>query len=705
MKQMRLRVGVIGAGAISDIYLKNMTTRFGDRLHVVAIAARHIENAEKKAAQYGIRACTVEALLADPQIDMVVNLTPVGEHYALIRAALLAGKHVYTEKTLTDDAAKAAELLKLADERGLYLGAAPDTFLGAAWQAARVAIDSGALGDIHSFSISANRDNGVLLSLFPFLRQPGAGIVNDYAVYYLTALVSLLGPVKRVGGVVSCPYKTHRNTLPGSPDYGKLMDTPNESQLSAVLMLKSGVCGTLQVNSESNRIDEAHFAIHGTQGILYLTNPNEFGGTVRFVPNAVAVRRREREEALWTFSPYSDNSRGIGPAEMADAILAGRKNRASKELAYHVQEVLAGVLQGGDRGCFVDIASTCALPMPMLPRGTGIRNIGHVSLYARDIDAMFRFYEGVLGMRRLFTLTLGDLEDTWKVRYDGNIPPENLQRLARMGGDRGKPWITYLKLADGQFIELFHPNETSRRTIEDRTENYGFVHFGLETDDIASLREHLIASGVAIVTDIHETVEGDRELTVRDPDANEVRFFQRGESSRLPAYADERHSACSRVRYTGKVAFQVQNAVSMASFLCNGLGLKRVLTVTYEDLCAHLRRLGDADAQTLQRLEAFGSRPWKELIEVAPHQIIELIHMQGQDKHDERNLSDTYGYQHLCLEVSDIHAAWDAAIANGLTPDTNIQLGPDGAYQFWLVDPDGNRLELMEYAPGARQLL
>lgn len=118
-------------------------------------------------------------------------------HYELIKKALLAGKHVYTEKTMTDEVNKAKELVELAEEKGLYLGSAPDTFLGAALQTARRAIDDGILGEIHSFAISANRNNDLLLSVFSFLRQPGGGILYDYGVYYLTALTSLFGSVKR----------------------------------------------------------------------------------------------------------------------------------------------------------------------------------------------------------------------------------------------------------------------------------------------------------------------------------------------------------------------------------------------------------------------------------------------------------------------------------------------------------------------------
>ena len=261
-----MNIGVIGSGAISEIYLKNLTENHPN-VRVLALASKHPENAQKRARQFGLRACTVEELLADPEIEMIVNLTPVGVHYGIIRRCLEAGKHVYTEKTITDHYETARELLALAEKKGLYLGSAPDTFLGSALQNARAAIDSGMLGEIHSFAISSNRNNDVLLSMFAFLREPGAGVLLDYGVYYLTALVSLLGPVARVAGIVGAPYKTHRNILPG-PDYGKLMDTPNESQVSAIVRLRNGITGTVHMDNDCQFPDEAFFAIYGTKGIL-----------------------------------------------------------------------------------------------------------------------------------------------------------------------------------------------------------------------------------------------------------------------------------------------------------------------------------------------------------------------------------------------------------------------------------------------------
>lgn len=676
MEAKKMRVGVIGAGAISDIYLKNMINEH-EQLEVVAIAANHVENARKKGEKYGIPACTVDELLANPQIDMVVNLTPAGAHYGLIKAALLAGKHVYTEKTITDDVEKARELLDLAEEKHLYLGAAPDTFLGAAWQTARRAIDDGILGEVHSFAISANRNNDLLLSLFAFLRQPGGGILYDYGVYYLTALVSLLGPVARVGGIIGKPYPTHRNIIPSSPEFGQMMDTPNESQVSAVIQLKNGVCGTLHIDADSVGADQAYFSIYGTKGILYLTDPNQFGGSVRFLPNSMDFGNPPKAVELWNFSQYSENSRGIGPAEMADAISQGRPNRASKEMAHHVLEALNGIMQGGDHGTFADIASSCDIPAPLPLRKAGVKNLAHIAFQTKDMDAMLHFYTEILGLRHLFTLADGE-----------------------------RPRIEYLKLADRQFVELFHDIGGCTRSIGNRHENYGYIKYNFEVADIAAIRDRLADAGVHIDDDIHTTADGAREIMVHDPDGNEVQFteYPKGDEACIPMSEEKNRGVCAHVSYITQVALQVKDAINMKNFYCRGLGLKPVFALTYNDLCKALEQSGQADEKTLANLRLRGDQVWIDYVEAAPHQYIELFHTDGQTLKEDRNLQDAYGYQHICLEVSDIKAAWEAVTFNGLKPDTEIILGASGAYQFWLTDPDGNRLELMEYAPGAKQI-
>ncbi len=355
-------VGVVGAGIISDIYLKNMTTRF-DNLRVKSVSARRPDRAAEKASGYGLSACSVDDMMSDPEIEMIVNLTPVAAHEEIIRKALEAGKNVYTEKTMTDSFDSALELCRFADRKGLRLGCAPDTFLGSSLQSARRALDKGILGDITGFAATVNRNNDILLSLFPIGRFPGAGICMDFGVYYVTALVSLLGPVSDVAAFVRAPYRKHRNVIPDSPEYGQWFESPNESEVSAILRMQSGITGTIHLNGDSNTREQANFVILGTKGMLYLTDPNVFGGTVRFLPNIPDFNAPDKYEALRPGNQYSENERGLGPSEMADAIIHGHPTfRTSKEMGLHVLEVLQGMLKSGGDGSIHRMTTACDRP-------------------------------------------------------------------------------------------------------------------------------------------------------------------------------------------------------------------------------------------------------------------------------------------------------------------------------------------------------
>ena len=356
-----MRIGVVGCGDISDIYLQNMIEKFNN-IEVVACCAGHFENARRKAEQYGICACSYEELLQDSSIEMVVVLTPAPTHYELIRQALEAGKHVYTEKTMTVGLKEAKELLELADRKGLYLGAAPDTFLGSALQTARKAIDEGVIGEVTSFHIAANRNLDILAGFAKYMRMPGGGICFDYGVYYLTALVSLLGPVEQVSAVVKNRSKVRINQIPDSPEYGQQYLYPNESQTAAVIQMENGIIGDFLLNGDSILKDLADFTIYGTKGVLKLADPNQFGGKIVLISDSHDWSAENEVIVLENIFAYSENSRGIGPAEMADAIQSGRKNRANKEMAYHVLDTICRMMDSSESGAFVKVESTCERP-------------------------------------------------------------------------------------------------------------------------------------------------------------------------------------------------------------------------------------------------------------------------------------------------------------------------------------------------------
>ena len=354
-----VKTAVIGCGAISDIYLQNMINRF-DTLEVVACSARHRESAEKKAAQYGIRAADTTELLADPDIELIVVLTPAPTHYELVMQALQAGKHVYLEKPLGTELSQAKEMIATAREKGLLLASAPETFMGSAVQTARKALDEGKIGEITSFHIVANRDLTVLASIFNFLRLPGGGICYDYGVYYLTELCSLLGPMAKVYAQVGNHSRIRTNVFPQSPGFGKEYVYDNESQVNAVLTTKSGIAGTFSLNGDSAAVDQGVFTIHGTKGILRLGDANQFGGTVSFLPNDFMHPEWENLEPV---SPLSDNCRGIGTADLARCIREGGRPIASADMACHVLDVIEKIIGSGADGTVRVTETSCERPV------------------------------------------------------------------------------------------------------------------------------------------------------------------------------------------------------------------------------------------------------------------------------------------------------------------------------------------------------
>ncbi len=356
-----MNIGVIGCGMISDIFIENMQNTFGNT-KVVACSARHLENAQKKAAQYGMRAATNEEIFADPTIEMVVVLTGAAAHYDIIKAALLAGKHVYTEKTMTVTLEESAELVALARERGLYLGASPDTFLAPAFQAAKAAIAEGKIGEVTSFQICATRCLDVLAWIAPFLRQPGGGVCQDYGVYFLTGLVNLLGPIEQVMAVMENRSEQRINRDPDSPHFGEAVYYPNDSHVEAILRTKSGVMGTLSLNGDSIIKDVGYFHIYGTEGMISLPNCNEFTGQSIFVPQPKDYFSPIEEVALPHSYTLPENGRGIGIADMVDAIETGRAHRACDELAYHVLDVILCMEKSSASGRFETVHSTCSVP-------------------------------------------------------------------------------------------------------------------------------------------------------------------------------------------------------------------------------------------------------------------------------------------------------------------------------------------------------
>jgi predicted dehydrogenase len=362
MKIQPVKTAIVGCGAISDAYLNTMMNKF-KILDVVACCDKNPEKAETTAHKYEIKVLTLAEILADDSIEIVVNLTTPTAHYPVIKQLLEAGKNVYTEKVLSVELEHAAELVEIADQKNLYLGAAPDTFLGSAIQTARYVVDSGMLGDITSCSCTLTRDGDILNRAFPFTTKPGGGIGFDVGIYTITALLSILGPVKDVSGVV-------QTRKPKRPDYalehfGESFQIECENLMAATIQFECGTIGNMLFDSNSIFIlpEKPSVVLFGTLGVMYMADPNSFGGDVR-----VILKGNNEPFTMQQSHAFSSECRGLGVAEMAWSMRMGRKNRANKELAYHALEVLHGIVKSSATRSNQVMKSTFE-KMPPLPRG------------------------------------------------------------------------------------------------------------------------------------------------------------------------------------------------------------------------------------------------------------------------------------------------------------------------------------------------
>lgn len=358
-----IRVGIVGVGAISDTFIGNIA-RFHN-LELVGCTARDMGHIRAKGDQYGIAAMTMAELMDDESIDLVLNLTPVEAHAEVIERALLAGKHVYSEKTLTGDYASARALADLATAQGLRLGCAPDTFLGSAVQTAAAALAAGRIGQPTGFTIMLNRGMGVLYEFMPFTQRPGAGMGYDFGVYGLTAILSILGPAVEVCGFqqTNRPVRTYKR--PG-PHEGETYEIQNENLMAGALRLASGVLGSVMFNGDSVFPEQPYLCIQGTEGLIYLPDPNSFGGDVTLT--RVFTTREEflggeiPSEVLPVRHRYSENSRGLGAADLAAAVAEARPHRASAEMACHMVEVLDGIVASAQTKRYHQLTSTFTVP-------------------------------------------------------------------------------------------------------------------------------------------------------------------------------------------------------------------------------------------------------------------------------------------------------------------------------------------------------
>lgn len=353
----KLRVAVVGCGYISDIYLTNLA-KFA-AVEVSAVADLDMERARASALRHGIaRVVSTEAAYADAGIDLILNLTQPAQHAEVARRALQSGKHVYNEKPLTLDLGEARGLLETARSAALQICCAPDTVLGAGIQTCRKLIDSGVIGEpIAATAFMTNHGHERWHPDPAFYYQPGAGPMFDMGPYYLSALVNLIGPIDSVSAFARASFA--ERIIGSKPKYGERIQVNTPTHVAGQMLFASGAIGTIVTSFDIWGAKLPFIEVHGTEGSLSVPDPNTFGG-----PVSLKVR-----EGDWTdvpFShPYSENTRGLGIADLAQALQMGAQPRTDGQIGYHVLEVMHGFLAAATRRQTVAIDSTFQRPAPM----------------------------------------------------------------------------------------------------------------------------------------------------------------------------------------------------------------------------------------------------------------------------------------------------------------------------------------------------
>lgn len=359
-----MKIGILGCGNISTAYLQ-LASQF--KHYTIDAVADIVESAaQAQADEFSCRALTVDQLLQDPDIGLIINLTVPNAHAEVSTRILQAGKHVYSEKPFVLSYEEGLALYELAKSSGLRIGSAPDTFLGGAHQRARQLVDSGQIGNI--IGGSCHFMNRGMEDWHPnpdFFFQQGGGPILDMGPYYISNLVQLIGPVKRLMAMSATPFKTR--TIGSEPRAGEQIPVETPTSISALLEFHNGAQVTMVMSWDVIQHEHNCMELYGTEATLHMPDPNFFGGELR------VVTRDEQTEveldhpfAQLNFEDRSGrilaNYRGAGLADMVASIQQDRVHRCNDELALHVVDVMTSVLRSGETGQAIELVSSCERP-------------------------------------------------------------------------------------------------------------------------------------------------------------------------------------------------------------------------------------------------------------------------------------------------------------------------------------------------------
>jgi len=355
----KINVGIVGCGNICDIYLKNLTSLFKN-VNVVSLSNRTMNKAEVKAKEYGIaKVQTFDEMISDDSIDLIVNLTTPSSHYELNRRALSKGKNVYCEKPLSLTFEESKDLLKVAEDNNVLLGAAPDTFLGASYRTARKLIDDGEIGEItsaYSFDVCHGHENWHPSPAFFY--EIGGGPMYDRGPYNIAALIDLIGPADYVAGMTGKAFENR--VVTSDPLKGSTVPVKIPTHVNALIHFANGALCTMSTSFDVWESQLPFTEIHGTKGSLLLPIPIDFGGEV-----FIKKENDESHRKVETGTLYQENSRGLGVSDMARCILEGGTFRCDARTAVHAIEIMEKIHLSSDDRAFKMLESTCNRPEPL----------------------------------------------------------------------------------------------------------------------------------------------------------------------------------------------------------------------------------------------------------------------------------------------------------------------------------------------------
>ncbi len=364
-----LGVGIIGCGNISAAYLRLAPMFRGIEMRACADIDK--KAAKTRAEEFNIRADTLDRLLNAGDVDIIVNLTVPAAHYEVSKSILDAGKHVYSEKPFVLSLKEGKDLARLTARKGLRVGSAPDTFMGGAHQHCRHLIDSGAIGKVTSGTAHVLSHGMEHWHPNPdFFFKQGGGPMLDLGPYYITNLIQLVGPVKRVCAITSTPSPTR--TITSKPRYGQKIKVETPTTIHAILEFENGATVTLGTSWDVWTHGHSNMELYGEEGTLFVPDPNFFGGEIRLTKGDREEKKLPAFNHPFAVANQKDgrgnptaNYRAAGLADMALAILDNRPHRCSLELALHAIDVMTSILKSGETGRFVNLSTSCARPAPL----------------------------------------------------------------------------------------------------------------------------------------------------------------------------------------------------------------------------------------------------------------------------------------------------------------------------------------------------